>query len=354
MMSQLSTQVLHISRQHPEPELIAQAAACLHAGKLVAFPTETVYGLGANAFNPEALAAIFEAKGRPTSDPLIVHVAQLSQLEDIAQDVPDLAFMLAQHFWPGPLTLVLRRNNTLPTLVSAGLDTVAVRIPAHPIAHALLATAHLPVAAPSANRFARPSPTTAAHVLADLEGRIDMLIDGGPSSIGVESTVLDLSHETPTVLRPGGIPLEELRVFIPDLRFLPRYLDSHTPASAPGGMLRHYAPDTPLTLFTGKRELVLAHIRVELEHMHAAGKRGALLLPDEDLSLLKGVHATIHSLGSLSDLNTMASRLFAGLRELDTCGVDQILTRDLQHEGLGLAIWDRLLRAADGRVIEIV
>lgn len=352
-MRQFHTKILHINPQHPEPELLAEAAGLLHAGKLVAFPTETVYGLGANAFNMQALAAIFEAKGRPTTDPLIVHLADLSQLEQVAQSVPDLAFVLAQHFWPGPLTMVLRRTTALPALVSAGLDTVAVRIPAHPIAHALLARAHLPVAAPSANRFARPSPTTAAHVLADLGGHIPMLIDGGPSTIGVESTILDLSHPEPVLLRPGGVALEDLRVFLPNLPFLPRYLDTHTAASAPGGMLRHYAPDTPLTLFTGGREAVMAHIRTELVRLHTAGQHVGVLLPDDDLPLLNGLTATVYSLGPAANLNHMAKQLFAGLRELDTAGLDQILTRDLQHHGLGLAIWDRLLRAADGRVIKV-
>lgn len=351
-MSHRYTQIVHIDPQQPDPELLAQAATLLQAGKLVAFPTETVYGLGANALDTQAVAGIFEAKGRPTTDPLIVHLAELTQLERVACELPALAFTLAEQFWPGPLTLVVRRKPGVPALVSAGLDTIAVRIPAHRVARGLLIASDLPVAAPSANRFARPSPTSAAHVLADLDGRVDLIIDAGSSRIGLESTVLDLTRDEPVVLRPGGVSLEDLRTFIPELRFIPRYLDPSTASAAPGGMLRHYAPDTPLTLFTGERDAVLACMRAELESMQRLGQRAGLLLSEEDLTAFYDLSAITHSLGSEADQSSMATRLFAGLRELDQAGIDRILTRAVQQSGLGLAIWDRLLRAADGRVIQ--
>jgi len=212
------TTVLRLTPDCPEPDLIADAAACLRRGGLVAFPTETVYGLGVAAFDAAAVRRLFAAKGRPAEDPLIVHIASLDALAALVSARPPAVDALAARFWPGPLTLVLRRSTLVPDEVTAGLDTVAIRVPAHPVAHALLAAAGIPVAAPSANLFSRPSPTRAGHVLEDLDGRIDLVLDGGRTQVGVESTVLDLSGDVPEVLRPGAVTLEMLRPLLPDVR----------------------------------------------------------------------------------------------------------------------------------------
>lgn len=350
----LHTIVLPVDAMHPEPATIAQAAAALRRGELVAFPTETVYGLGANALDATAVARIFAAKQRPAADPLIVHLSTPAQLAQVAAEIPPLAHTLAAAFWPGPLTLVLRRQAIIPANVSAGRDTVAVRLPAHPVALALCAAAGVPIAAPSANMFTRPSPTQAAHVLEDLNGRIDMLLDGGPAPIGVESTVLDLTRDPPELLRPGGVPIEELRRFLPELTFTPRYIDTEAPEAqaAPGMLLKHYSPRAELRLFVGTPERALARLRAEALAALAAGQRVGVLAPDEDAAALEDIAAHIVPLGPESNLEQIAQHIFAGMRALDAQGVDLILARGVSAAGLGLAIGDRLVRAAEGAIID--
>jgi L-threonylcarbamoyladenylate synthase len=345
------TRVLPIDPLRPDPRVLREAAHALCAGQLVAFPTETVYGLGANARDAAAIERIFVAKGRPATDPLIVHVASLDEVASVAQERPDVVGRLAERFWPGPLTLVLHRRADIPASISAGLETVAVRVPAHPVALALIVAAGVPIAAPSANRFARPSPTTAQHVLDDLYGRIDFVLDGGPTAIGLESTVLDLSGSVPAVLRPGGVPLEELRELLPDVIFVPRFYDVTTAAAAPGGLLKHYSPDAELWLVLGPAETALSRIHALVERYGAQGRRVGVLVADEDLPALAGARAVIRSLGSERDLDEIGRNLFAHLRAIDALGVDAILVRGFPREGLGLAIWDRLIRAAEGRVV---
>lgn len=347
------TQLITLDPQQPEPAAIALAATILRAGKLVAFPTETVYGLGANALDPLAVERIYKAKGRPASDPLIVHIADLDQLDMITIDLPAIVPLLARYFWPGPLTLVLRRSALIPASVSAGLDTVAVRIPRHPVAHALIEAAGLPIAAPSANRFARPSPTTAQHVYDDLAGRVDMILDGGPTTIGLESTVVDLSGDPPAVLRPGGLSVEALRRFIPNIHFTPRYTTPEKASPSPGTLLKHYSPDAELILVSGMRTAVLEYIRAEIVRRHTAGQRIGILAVDEDRAFFDGLPAQLLALGSEGNLAQVGTHLFARIRELDQAGVDCMFVRSLEQTGIGLAIWDRLVRAAEGRVVEV-
>lgn len=312
--------------------MIADAAACLRRGGLVAFPTETVYGLGVNALDAPAVRRLFAAKRRPAEDPLIVHVASLDAVAPLVAVRPPLLDALAARFWPGPLTLVLRRSPLVPDEVTAGLDTVAVRVPAHPVAQALLAAAGIPVAAPSANLFSRPSPTHARHVLEDLDGRIDMLIDGGPTQVGVESTVLNLSGGVPEVLRPGAVTLEMLRHLLPDVRQRVA-AQAAGPQRSPGLLTRHYSPRAPLTLYEGPAERVRARMRTDAEAARAAGRRVGLLLHDDDTAL-------------------MAAGLYATLREFDAAGVDEIFASlPPATGGLSDAIVDRLRRAAAGRVV---
>ncbi len=352
----LETRIWAVDPDYPDPRVIALAAERLRQGALVAFPTETVYGLGANALDALAVARIFQAKQRPASDPLIVHIYDISWLEKVAREIPDQAWMLAQQFWPGPLTLILKRHMRIPAIVSAGLDTVAVRVPGHPVALALLAQATVPIAAPSANLFARTSPTSAQHVLEDLAGRIDLVLDAGSTSIGLESTVLDLTVSPPMMLRPGGISLEALQQVRSDVAYCPRHIaaDSIVEASASPGMLsRHYAPAARLLLFTGPSDSVLNSMYATAQRLIADQQTVGILLPEEEQAMFADMSVELVSLGSYTDLAQIGHNLFASMRELDRRGVDAMLTHGFVQQGVGLAIWDRLFRAADGHVIEV-
>ena len=337
------------------PDAIALAASLLRAGEVVAFPTETVYGLGADATSEAAVRRIFAAKDRPLSDPLIVHVAEASQLAGVARDIPEIAWRLAERFWPGPLTLVLPRGPRIPAVVAAGGATVGVRVPAHPVAQALLRAVALPVAAPSANRFMHTSPTTAAHVLADLDGRIACVLDGGPTTVGVESTVVDLTASPPRLLRPGGVTLEALHALLPDIvapeaSSEPASVRTTEPAHAPGQMERHYAPHTRLIVFDAIGAEALAAMVAVSEAARARGERVGALAADEEVATLEGAGARVAQLGPMGDLAAISRRLYAALRELDAAGLDTLLAHTYGSEGLGLAIDDRLRRAAGGRL----
>lgn len=353
------TRVVPIVADAPDPVVVATAAAALRAGRLVVFPTETVYGLGAHALDADAVSAIFRAKERPSTDPLIVHLASAAGLRQVAGDVPPVAARLAAAFWPGPLTLLLPRHPDVPLVVTAGRDTVAVRVPAHPVAHALLAAAGVPVAAPSANRFSRPSPTTAAHVVADLEGRVDLVLDAGPTAIGVESTIVDCTVSPPVVRRAGGVTLEALESVVPDVTLAEGVAGVGEAQVAPGQLLRHYAPTARLTAYDGDFDAAVARVAREARHQTASGARVGVLAPDEALMALAPELAAaaargrieIASLGRAGAPDEAARVLFARLRELDAAGVDVILALGPAHAGLGRAVWDRLRRAAEGRVV---
>jgi L-threonylcarbamoyladenylate synthase len=343
------TRVIKINPQEPEPDRIAEAAACLLEGRLVAFPTETVYGLGCNALDPHAVERIFTAKGRPFQDPLIVHIAALDMLAGVVLELPPVALQLAEAFWPGPLTLILPRHANIPASVSAGLDTVAVRMPNHPIARALIERARVPVAAPSANRFGRTSPTSAAHVLSDLGGRIDMVLDGGSPPVGVESTVLDVIQWPPVILRPGGISQEALADVLGEVRLRTDGLekDEVQALPSPGMLSRHYAPHATLILFEDEdaqrsRQRMMDKAGMLLHD----GKRVGVLAADEDLPFFAELPVELAAVGSIGDLSQIAHRLYSAIRELDEAGVDFILARSYGKQGIGLAILDRLKRAA--------
>ena len=350
------TEVLVLDAREPDPEGIARAAAILRSGGLVAFPTETVYGLGAHALDPDAVRRIFAAKGRPAEDPLIVHVHSVEALGALATAVPPVAAALASRFWPGPLTMVVRRSSVVPGEVTAGLDTVAIRVPAHPIAHALISTAAIPVAAPSANLFSRPSPTRAEHVLQDLDGRIDLLIDGGPTYVGVESTVIDLTGSVPTILRPGAVTLEMIRAVVPAAQLRER--PTSEPAAAmksPGLLSRHYSPRAPLTLYAGATRQVVAKMAVDAGAMVTRGRRVGIVAANEDgFPDLPEEGVRLVRIGSEHDPAALAANLYNALRTLDTEQVDVILTRTFADQsGLMVAIHDRLRRAAAGRIVRV-
>lgn len=326
-----------------DPAGIAEAAAIIRAGGLVAFPTETVYGLGAHALDAGAVRGIFRAKSRPADDPLIVHLADTSQLDRVARASHiDVACQLARRFWPGPLTLVLPKSPAVPAEVTAGLETVGVRVPAHPVARALLEAADVPIAAPSANLFGRPSPTTAQHVLDDLDGRIDAVIDGGPTRVGIESTIVDLSSAEPRLLRPGGLPAEEIEAVL-GVHLIAATQPRSGPQLAPGMLAAHYAPRTPLTLVIGTRDDLVGLVG----HALASGQRVGVLALEEDLASLPS-DAEREVVGTWSDPSRSAARLFDALRALDARNLDALFARDLADpsHGVGRALADRLRRAA--------
>jgi L-threonylcarbamoyladenylate synthase len=335
------------------PAELLRAAQCLRDGGLVAFPTETVYGLGAHALDRAAVARIFAAKGRPSTDPLIVHVASTDDARRLVSSWPETAARLAARFWPGPLTMVLPKADVVPGEVTAGLPSVAIRIPVHPVARALLIEAAIPIAAPSANLFSRPSPTTAAHVMADLDGRIDMVLDAGPTPVGVESTVVDLTGTVPTILRPGGTTREDLATVLEaEVDDAPPQSQT-APLASPGLLERHYAPRAPLTVYEGHdRVRVLERLSADADRLLAAGQRVGLLLHDED-----GVDkpaAVIQRLGSVERLDRLAAGLYAELRALDARDLDAILVHGVTDaRGLGAAVRDRLRRAASGRIVRV-
>ncbi len=313
------------------PENIREAAAILQQGGLVAFPTETVYGLGANALNPAAVAQIFEVKNRPFFDPLIVHVADRSEVEKFAF-VSEQAKQLLEVFCPGPLTLVLKRKNNIPDLVTSGLPTVAIRVPAHPVALALIRESGFPIAAPSANPFGFLSPTTAQHVEASLGDKVAMVLDGGVCETGVESTIVDVSGEKPALLRPGGIPVEEIERVIGFLE-VP---EAGTKPTAPGQLEQHYAPRTPLRILS--LDQIVKHPKLS--------SAGILLLKNAREKISAKACEVLSPKGSL---NEAAQNLFAALHRLDESGADVIFAEPVPETGLGRAIMDRLRRAAASR-----
>jgi L-threonylcarbamoyladenylate synthase len=299
---------LAVDHELPDPGAIVQAAQAIRDGDVVAFPTETVYGLGADALNPQAVERVFQAKGRPADNPLIVHVASVDEVESLTLSVPAAARILAAHFWPGPLTMVFRRSSIVPDITTAGLETVAVRVPAHPVARALLEASGKPIAAPSANRSGRPSPTCASHVLDDLGGWVRFILNAGPCSVGVESTVIDVTEEPPVLLRPGGVPIEELEAVVGEIRSLQG--KSAASSRSPGTRHRHYAPQATVLVAPGGCAEALA---VQLLQ---EGKTVGLMtqLPVETK------HPDLRVLMLPQGLAQYAARLFSALRDLDALG----------------------------------
>jgi L-threonylcarbamoyladenylate synthase len=355
-MKKVITQYIKVDRQNPAPEALRAAGAILARGGLVAFPTETVYGLGANALDGAAVKRIYEAKGRPSDNPMIIHVAALDQVEELVTSVPEAARALMRIFWPGPLTLVLPVDPGVPREVTAGLGSVAVRRPGHSGALALLEAAGTPLAAPSANLSGRPSPTTAAHVLRDLNGRIDMILDGGPAGVGVESTVLDLTGPVPVILRPGGVTLEALQEILGEVRVDPAVLnrspgDNPARPRSPGMKYTHYAPQAPLFLFKGAKEKVAEKIK-ELALAYQVEHKRVGILAYRDSEDYTGYGQVVLA-GQREKPETVAAGLYAALRRFDELEVDVILAEGIQEKGVGFAVMNRLRRAADGRITDV-
>lgn len=337
----------------PGTDTYILASDILKSGGLVAFPTETVYGLGANALDREAVLSIFAAKGRPADNPLIVHIHDRKQLEPICE-VPERAFPLMDAFWPGPLTILCVRKSAIPDEVTAGLPTVAVRMPSHPVARAMLQVCGLPVAAPSANSSGRPSPTTAAHVMEDMNGKIPLIIDGGMCDVGVESTVLDLCHGDPVILRPGGVTREMissvLKCDVSVAGSVLRPLRENEKALSPGMRYRHYAPKAVVTLVQGPEDHVVPLLRKLCLEQEARGKKACVLCFSEHVEQLSACHP--HDIGPSSSPTEIAHRLFDVLRRLDEEGMEMVFSEVVPPEGVGLAVMNRLGRAASFRTIQ--
>ena len=329
------------------PETAAVAAEIIKTGGLVAIPTETVYGLGANGLNPDAVAKIFIAKGRPQDNPLILHVAQASDMEKFCHSIPATAYALAERFWPGPLTLVLPARDCVPKCTTAGLPTVAVRCPDNAVTQQIIALSGVPIAAPSANLSGKPSTTTAEHVLHDHYGKIDAVVDGGPCRVGVESTIVDLTEERPRLLRPGGITPEQLIEVLGDLvvdKAVTAQIDKDAVVKAPGMKYKHYAPEAEVLIVSGSREKAAAYI-----HRHfVPGDR--VLCFEEELPLYEGCSPLAY--GKESDVQTLSAGLFAALRELDDPTVGTVYARCPVGGGVAYAVQNRLKKAAAFRIID--
>jgi L-threonylcarbamoyladenylate synthase len=336
-MGEFTTRVVAIDPTTPDHTAIAEAAAIIRSGQLVAFPTETVYGLGADGLNPIALGRIYTVKGRPPDNPLILHLASQDQLSSVAADVPAIAQRLVQAFWPGPLTLILPKASGVSDLATAGLSTVAVRMPAHPVALALINAAHTPLAAPSANRSGLPSPTTAQHVFDDLRDRIPLILDAGPTHIGLESTVLDVTCIPPIILRPGGLAREAIEAVVGHLQEITSMAQRRR---SPGTRYRHYSPRARLWLVEdAQAETFQATVAKALQQNERVGCLLHQLEPNQIPPLVQVIRLS----GSLADY---AQGLFSALRGLDGLGLDVIVVEGVQEQGLGVAVMDRLRRAA--------
>ena len=335
---------------HPEsdPAAIQEAAAILRRGGLLGIPTETVYGLGADALNEDAVVRIFLAKGRPQDNPLIIHVPDASWLEQYCRDVPPEAYRLAERFWPGPLTMILPRRDIVPLQTTGGLETVGVRCPDHPVTLAIIRAAGVPIAAPSGNTSGRPSPTTAAHMIEDMDGKIEGMFDGGPCAVGVESTIIDLTCTPPRLLRPGGLPLEALEAVLGHVdvdKAVVSLLKAGERPKAPGMKYRHYAPKAPVTVVTGDPAASAQYIQAHLPE--GAG----VICFTEYKVLFPG--RSIHDLGPAADKEEQARRVFDALREFDHEAVTEIYAQCPDTAGLGLAVANRLKKAAGFHVIEV-
>ncbi|WP_422449059.1 L-threonylcarbamoyladenylate synthase [Thermoanaerobacterium sp. DL9XJH110] len=344
------TRIITVNKYNPEPDKIKLAAEIIKKGGLVVFPTETVYGLGGNALDEKAAEKIYSAKARPRDNPLIVHIHSLEQLDCLVRDIPAGARRLIDRFWPGPLTIIFNKNEIIPYSTTGGLDTVAIRMPDHPVALELIRESGVPIAAPSANISGRPSPTSAPDVFEDMAGRVDIILDGGPCTVGVESTVLDVSGDVPVILRPGGLTKEQLEEVLGPVELDPGLAPGEKPRS-PGQKYRHYAPQARMTVVEGPVELQVKKIAELAASLEAGGRRvGIMATAQTRDSYPRGL---VISVGDRDAPLTISSNLFSILRKFDRLGVDEILAEGVSKEGLGLAVMNRLYKAAGYNIIRV-
>lgn len=349
----METQIIRMDEQHIKKELLEQAGNIIKSGGLVAFPTETVYGLGGDALNPDSSRKIYAAKGRPSDNPLIVHIAKLEDLKPIVKEIPEAAVKLAEAFWPGPLTMIFQKSDVVPYETTGGLDTVAVRMPVHPVALAFIEAAGGYIAAPSANRSGRPSPTSAKYVEEDMQGRIEMIIDGGDVEIGLESTIVDLTVEKPMILRPGYITKEMLEEVLQSVNEDQTMMscDSGQAPKAPGMKYRHYAPKGDLTIVDGNEEQVVEYINKQVPFLQKEGHKVGIIGTESTIARYQG--DICKSAGNRQDETTIAKELYRILREFDDEDVTVIFSESFDTAGIGQAIMNRLLKAAGHKIIYI-
>ncbi len=344
----METKVIKINRKNPDKELLREAGKLLADGALVAFPTETVYGLGGDGLQESAAARIYAAKGRPSDNPLILHIAEIADMEKLAVDIPELAYRLADKFWPGPLTMILKKGEIVPYTTTGGLDTVAIRMPSDEIAREIIRASGTYIAAPSANLSGRPSPTKAEHVIEDLSGRIEMIVDGGDSDIGLESSIIDLSGEVPMILRPGYITKEDFEQIVAEVEYDSAVLatkpQESVVAKAPGMKYRHYAPKGQITIVEGETSAVIKRINALAAEQEAKGIRVAVLCAEETKEQYRCNH--VYSLGSLKSEKEISAHLFAALRSFDTEQLEVIYSESFEDTKLAGAIMNRLRKAA--------
>lgn len=348
----MNTKQIRISPENPEPELVLEAAEILQNGGLVAFPSETVYGLGGNGLDPEACKRIYIAKGRPSDNPLILHISQIDELRPIVREVSPIAQKLIEAFWPGPLTMIFPKSELVPMAATGGLDTVAVRLPSHPVALAIIRKAGLPIAGPSANSSGKPSPTRASHVAFDLDGKIDMIVDGGAAEWGLESTIIDVSGETPIILRPGAITKEMMEAVVGEVFIDPAIFEkpsADAKPKAPGMKYTHYSPKAEVTLVFGHTEQVAHTINALLAKEKQKNKKTGVLATEETKHLYQA--DVVLSLGKQSDFEEIGANLYKQLRKFDFLNVDTVYSEAFAEDGEGLAIMNRLYKAAGYRKI---
>jgi len=351
----MNTKIITINTEDIRPEDFDEAARILQEGGLVAFPTETVYGLGANALDEKASKKIYEAKGRPSDNPLIVHISEVKDIEALAKEIPEVAYQLAEVFWPGPLTMIFKKKDCVPYGTTGGLNTVAIRLPANQIARELIARSKVYIAAPSANISGKPSPTEAEHVINDLSGKIDMIIDGGKATLGLESTIVDLSEGQPMILRPGCITKKMLQNVIGNIDYDPaimgKKLNKDLVPKAPGMKYRHYAPEGALTIYEGNTQLVIQAINQKSKEMLNEGHRVGIIATDETIEFYK--YGIVMSIGSRKNEATIAAGLYRVLRDFDELHAEYIFTESFADNSLGQAIMNRLLKAAGYHVVKV-
>ena len=349
----MDTKIIKIDEENIDEALISQAGKIIKNGGLVAFPTETVYGLGGDALNRESSKKIYAAKGRPSDNPLIVHIADIRDMDAIVLKVTENALKLAERFWPGPLTMILKKSDRVPLETTGGLDSVAIRMPVHKTAAAFIKAAGGYVAAPSANISGKPSPTSAKYVIQDMDGRIDMIIDGGDSGIGLESTIVDLTGDIPVLLRPGYITVEQLREVLGNVDVDKTILDGDCKErpKAPGMKYRHYAPKGELTIVEGQALAVVEKINELTHEAEIKNKKVCVIATDENADSYEA--GVIKSIGSRNDEDIIAHRLYTILRECDDENVDVIYSESFDSAGIGQAIMNRLLKAAGHHMIHI-
>lgn len=347
----IKTKIVKLDPGNIDYEVIKEAAEIINRGGTVVFPTETVYGIGADALNDEAIAKIFEAKGRPQDNPLIVHIAEYDDLQKFVLDIPESSKKLADKFWPGPLTMILFKKDILSDKLSGGLDTVGIRLPSNKIARAIIKESKKPIAAPSANTSGKPSPTEASHVIEDLMGKVDMIIDGGSTYIGLESTVVDMTLDVPMILRPGGITYEDIISVVGKCEYDPAVIKSNEKIipKSPGQKYRHYHPKAEVILYKGNVENIVIKIMEDYEQLESEGNKVGIMSTSQTDKYYSNKRTIC--VGDRTKLLTISSNLFRDLRLFDEMGVDIILAESVSEQGLGKAIMNRLSKASNKTIL---